>query len=80
MRIKRKSITYDVGSKIIFEIKGYQDYAVVKGGNIINIKTRQILTKTVKGYTKGVWFGKKFITKDKLDDLLTKPLYFEVPF
>lgn len=80
MKTKRKSTTYDVGSQIFFEIKGYANYGIVKGGDIINLKTRRILRKTVKGYTKGVWFGKKFLTKDKLQEILITPQYFEVPF
>lgn len=80
MKTKRKSITYDIGSEVVYEIKGYPNYGIIKGGDIINIKTRRILRKTVKGYTKGVWLGSHFLTKNKLKKILTRPEYFELPF
>lgn len=75
------SFTITSHLEIVFEIKGYSDYIVVKGGDIYNIKTGYKLKKTLNGgYTKGVWFGKKFITEHKLKPLLTKVIKTNCPF
>ncbi len=66
---------------IAFNIENYPDYAVLKGGAIINKKTGRKLKKTLNGgYTKGVWFSKKFITEYKLKPLLKRPKNFKCPF
>lgn len=72
------SIIYNL--EIAFEIKGYPDHVIVKGGDIYNRKTGRKLKKTVIGYTKGVWFGKDFLTKKKIDLLLKKPSKEYCPF
>lgn len=59
---------------IAFNIENFPDYAVLKGGIIMNKKTGRRLKKTLNGgYTKGVWFGKKFITEHQLKKILIKP-------
>lgn len=78
--MKRKSVNYNIENRLVFEIEGYPIYAVVKGGDIVNRKTNRIVTKTLLNYTKGVWFGKKFITQNKLKPLLKRPEHFKCPF
>lgn len=74
------SFTITKHLEVSFEIKGYSDYVVVKGGDIYNRKTGRKLKKTIVGYTKGVWFGKKFITEHQLMKLLIKVELIKCPF
>lgn len=73
-------ISITTNLEIAYEIKGYPIYAVVKGGDIYNKRTGRKIKKTVVGYSKGVWFGKDFLTKSKLEILLIKPVNVNCPF
>lgn len=78
MRNNTFTVSYSI--EIAYEIIGFDNYIISRGGDIYNIKTTRKIKKTLNGYTKGFWIGKKFMTEHKLKPLLKRPENYNCPF
>lgn len=68
MKQLKKEVIYNLKWQLNFN----NDYKVTECKKVINIKTGNIIKETLVGYTCGFWIGRKFISKNKLDDYLEK--------
>jgi hypothetical protein len=66
--------------EIIFEIEGFDNYIFCSDKKLYNKKTGRNIKMTLNNYSKGFWFGCKFLTLNKLRPLLIRPKYYKVPF
>lgn len=58
----------------------FDNYEVNEKGIIMNVKTRQILQRTVKGYTIGYYINKRFYSLKKLRLHLVEKKEIILPF
>lgn len=66
--------------KIIWYIKGYENYGFGNDKNLYNLKKGNKLKKVYNNRCIGYWFGKKFISLKQLKPLLYKPKLQTLPF
>ena len=66
--------------EISWHIIGYDNYSFGKDKKLYNLKTGKEIKQTINCYSKGYWIGRKFLTLNKLKQLLIRPKHFGVPF
>lgn len=66
--------------RIKWYITGFDNYAFGDDKKLYNILRRKEVKEKVNGGSIGWWLGRKFMTKARLEPLITKNRYFDVPF
>jgi len=76
-----KTISISNSYNVKWYILGFDKYIITECSKIINIRTHRELKQTLNRYSKGYWFGKKFITLANINKLIYKPkIEEELPF
>ena len=71
-----KTQNYVLKWQFVFDEK----YKVSECRKIINTHTGAILKQSLNGYTVGYWFGKRFISKKKLNNYVQLIPTYNLPF
>lgn len=74
------SINYSINIKIKWVIKGYEEYGFGEDKNLYNLKTGRKIKHTVVNYSKGFCIRGKFMTDNKIKQLLEIKNNYYVPF
>ena len=69
-----------VNYRLKWQVKDNPNYRWSECGKLFNIKSGRVLKKTLNGYSKGYWIGKKFITLSNLRKQLVKIEHVYCPF
>jgi hypothetical protein len=71
-------ISYNI--EIRWVILGYSNYGFGENKKLYNLKTNREIKLTLNGYSKGYWLNNKFLTLNKLKNLLIKIPKEDCPF
>jgi hypothetical protein len=66
--------------RIKWYIEGFDNYAFGEDKKLYNIQRGKEINEKVNGGSMGWWLGRKFMIKSRLEPLIRKDKYFDVPF